>query len=89
VTIVGSIGAVLTSNDTLAFPEAQIGLLGSVYIAGAVAGSPVFGYLTDRLHVRLWGPGRFGLALGRAVASGRVRRDGRLYRTQSNGAAGS
>lgn len=49
VTIVGSIGAVLTSKDTLAFSEAQIGLLGSVYVAGAVVGSLVLGYLTDRL----------------------------------------
>jgi hypothetical protein len=30
VTIVGSIGAVLTSAETLAFSDAQIGLLGSV-----------------------------------------------------------
>jgi hypothetical protein len=43
--------------------------------------------LAGRLHARLWGPGQFGRALGHAVASGRVRRDGRLYRTQSSSAA--
>jgi MFS family permease len=49
VTIVGSIGAVLTSEETLAFSDAQIGLFGSIYVAGAVVGSLTFGYLTDRL----------------------------------------
>ena len=49
VTIVGSIGAVLTEKDTLALTSAQVGLAGSIYIAGAVAGALGFGYLTDRL----------------------------------------
>ena len=49
VTIVGSIGAVLTEKDTLALTSAQVGLAGSIYIAGAVTGALGFGYLTDRL----------------------------------------
>jgi hypothetical protein len=33
--------------------------------------------LRDRVEARLWGPGRFGPALRRAVRDGRVRRLGR------------
>lgn len=42
--------------------------------------------LAGRLHASLWGPGQFGRALGDALASGRVRRDGRLYRAQATAA---
>jgi hypothetical protein len=33
--------------------------------------------LRERVEGRLWGPGRFGAALRRALAAGRVRRAGR------------
>jgi MFS family permease len=49
VTIVGAIGGVLEQKETLGLSAAQIGLAGSVYVAGAVAGALFFGYLTDRL----------------------------------------
>jgi MFS family permease len=49
VTIVGSVGAVLSERDTLHLSETQIGAAGSAYLAGAVLGALVFGRLTDRL----------------------------------------
>jgi MFS family permease len=49
VTIVGAIAAVLTSPETLALTETQIGLAGSLYVGGSVLGALLFGYLTDRL----------------------------------------
>ncbi len=48
VTIVGSISGVLQEKQTLDFSSFEIGLAGSIYIAGAVTGSLIFGYLTDR-----------------------------------------
>ena len=48
VTLMGAIGGILTKRETLDFSPGQIGLIGSCYVAGAVAGSLVFGYLTDR-----------------------------------------
>jgi MFS family permease len=48
VTLVGSIAAVLTEKDTLHFSTAQATAAGSFYLAGAVAGALLFGYLTDR-----------------------------------------
>src|SRR5438874_3906881 len=49
VTIVGALGGVLTEAGTLHLSEAQVGLAGSMYVAGAVLGALFFGYLTDRL----------------------------------------
>jgi MFS family permease len=48
VTIVGAVSGVLTERQTLGLSSAQIGLAGSIYIVGAVAGALCFGYLTDR-----------------------------------------
>ena len=48
VTIVGSIAAVLQKPATLGMTSAQVGAAGAIYIAGAVTGALVFGYLTDR-----------------------------------------
>jgi MFS family permease len=47
VTIVGGIGPQL--QDSLHFSSTEVGLAGSVYVAGAVSGALFFGYLTDLL----------------------------------------
>ncbi len=44
----GSLAGALKRADTLAFTDAQLGLSSSIYLAGAVAGALLFGYLTDR-----------------------------------------
>jgi MFS family permease len=49
VTIVGAVGSVLTTKSALNLTSGQVGLAGSIYILGAVAGALTFGYLTDRL----------------------------------------
>jgi MFS family permease len=49
VTIVGAIATVLKDKQTLGLSGTQIGLAGSVYVAGNVVGALGFGYLTDRL----------------------------------------
>jgi MFS family permease len=48
VTLVGSISGVLTDKGTLHFSTSQATAAGSFYLAGAVAGALLFGYLTDR-----------------------------------------
>jgi MFS family permease len=49
VTITGSIAGALKSSPVLRLTDMQIGLAGSIYLAGAVAGALFFGWLTDKL----------------------------------------
>jgi MFS family permease len=52
VTIAGSIAGALEQSPVLHFTAAEVGLVSSAYLAGAVSGALVFGYLTDRLGRR-------------------------------------
>ena len=54
VTIVGALGAALTSPRTLGLSESQVGLAASAYLAGTVGGAIVFARLTDRGGRRRW-----------------------------------
>src|SRR5438477_11075938 len=52
VTIAGSIVGALQESPVLHFTPQQIGLVATAYLAGAVVGALLFGYLTDRLGRR-------------------------------------
>ena len=52
VTIAGSIVGALEESPVLHFTPAEVGLVASAYLAGAVTGALLFGYLTDRLGRR-------------------------------------
>ena len=49
VTLAGSLAGALKQSPVLQFSNADIGLAASAYLAGAVLGALVFGWLTDRL----------------------------------------
>ncbi len=49
VTVVGSLGPMLQSSETLGLSATQIGWAGSAYVGGAVLGALFFGKLADRL----------------------------------------
>ena len=53
VTIVGSIGPMLQDKRALGLSAQDIGALAAAYIAGAVAGALIFGWLTDRFGRRI------------------------------------
>src|SRR5258707_11460240 len=48
VTVAGSIAGALQESPVLHFTAAEVGLVGSAYLAGAIIGAVLFGYLTDR-----------------------------------------
>src|SRR5271167_3926394 len=52
VTLAGSIAGALQESPVLHFSAPEVGALGSAYLAGAVLGALLFGYLTDRLGRR-------------------------------------
>jgi MFS family permease len=54
VTLMGAIAAVLQHPDVMNFSAAEIGFISSCYLAGAVVGSLLFGYLTDRFGRRMF-----------------------------------
>jgi MFS family permease len=54
VTIVGALGAVLTSPATLNLSEVEVGLTASAYLAGSVTGALLFADLTDRQGRKKW-----------------------------------
>jgi MFS family permease len=53
VTIVGAIGPVLQSSETLGLSAGQIGTAASAYVVGAVMGALLFGWMTDRFGRRV------------------------------------
>jgi MFS family permease len=48
VTVAGSIAGALQESPVLHFTAAEVGLVGSAYLVGAITGAVLFGYLTDR-----------------------------------------
>jgi MFS family permease len=54
VTLKGAVSGVLQEPGTLGLSPSEIGLIASFYLFGAVLGSLVFGYLTDRYGRRLF-----------------------------------
>jgi MFS family permease len=48
VTLAGSLGGILTRPETLGLTDAEVGASATVYLAGAVTGALLFGYVTDR-----------------------------------------
>lgn len=53
VTIVGSLGPALQSRETLGLSSADLGMIASFYVVGAVTGALAFGWITDRFGRRL------------------------------------
>src|SRR3954465_13854919 len=50
VTLAGTVAGALKQSPVLHFSNADVGLAGSAYLAGAVLGAIIFGWLTDRLR---------------------------------------
>lgn len=69
VTIVGAVGSVLGRPSALGLSDAQIGATGTLYLAGAILGSLVFGRLTDTLGRKRLFVVTLGIYLAASVAT--------------------
>lgn len=69
VTLAGSTAGALEASPTLHFTASEIGLASSVYLAGAVLGALLFGWLTDRFGRKLLFFITLGLYLVSAAAT--------------------
>jgi MFS family permease len=69
VTIAGSIVGALQESPVLHFSSTEIGLVASAYLAGAVGGALLFGYLTDRFGRKRLFMVTLGLYLAATAAS--------------------
>lgn len=54
VSIVASLGPMLTHPDALHLTQSEVGLTASAYLAGSVMGALLFSYLTDRQGRKKW-----------------------------------
>ena len=54
VSIVASLGPMLTHPDALHLTQSEVGLTASAYLAGSVLGALLFSYLTDRQGRKKW-----------------------------------
>src|SRR5437660_7955785 len=69
VTIAGSISGALQDSPVLHFTAAEVGLVASAYLVGAVSGGLLFGYLTDRLGRKKLFIATLGLYLAATAAT--------------------
>jgi MFS family permease len=69
VTLAGAVAGALQESPLLHLSAAEIGLAGSAYLAGAIAGAALFGYLTDRFGRKRLFSVTLGLYLGATAAT--------------------
>src|SRR5262245_45664939 len=70
VTLVGSLSPAIQQSPSLALSSTQIGLTGSAYVAGAVLGALVFGWLTDRFGRKKLFTVTVGVYMAATIATG-------------------
>src|SRR5438045_5838632 len=54
VTLAGALGGILTRPETLGLTPARVGASATCYLAGAVVGALLFGFVTDRFGLNMF-----------------------------------